>query len=83
MRFNATDLLYIFVKDWRNVEIICKMSKNDSLEKTGRSSDQNFVCSDNPGQNIWNKIEKSNKTGQEKKSFISTVACFLTAIPKV
>ena len=21
----------------------------------------------NPGQNIWNKTEKSNKTGQEKK----------------
>ena len=34
----------------------------------------------NPGQNIWNKLEKSGKTGQEKKSLISTFACFLTAI---
>ena len=33
----------------------------------------------NPGQNIWNKIEKSSKTGQDKKSLISTFACFLTA----
>ena len=33
----------------------------------------------NPGQNIWNKIEKSSKTGQGKKSLISTFACFLTA----
>ena len=38
---------------------------------------------DNPGQNIWNKIEKSSKTGQGKKSLITTFACFLTAIAKV
>ena len=37
----------------------------------------------NPGQNIWNKIKKSSKTGQDKKSLISTLACFLTAIAKV
>ena len=37
----------------------------------------------NPGQNIWSKIEKSSKTGQIKKSLISTFACFLTAIVKV
>ena len=32
--------------------------------------------SHNPGQNIWYKKEKSSKTGQEKKSLISTFACF-------
>ena len=37
----------------------------------------------NPGQNMWNKIEKSSKTGQVKKSLISTFACFLSAIAKV
>ena len=37
----------------------------------------------NPGQNNWNKIEKSRKTGQEKKRLISTYTCFLTAIAKV
>ena len=37
----------------------------------------------NPGQNIWNKIKKSSKTGQDKKSLISTFACFLTATAKV
>ena len=37
----------------------------------------------NPGQNIWNKIKKSSKTGQDKKVLISTFACFLTAIAKV
>ena len=37
----------------------------------------------NPGQNIWNKIEKSSKTEQVKKSLISPFACFLTAITKV
>ena len=38
--------------------------------------------SSNPEQNIWNKIEKSRKTGQNKKSLISICACFLTAIVK-
>ena len=37
----------------------------------------------NPGQNIWNKIGKSSKTIKDKKSLISTFACFLTAIAKV
>ena len=37
----------------------------------------------NSNQSIWNKKEKSSKTGQEKKSFISTFACFLTAIAKL
>ena len=37
----------------------------------------------NPGQAIWNKIEKSSETEQGKKILISTLACFLTAIAKV
>ena len=37
----------------------------------------------NPGENSWNKIEKSSKTGQDKKSSISTFTCFLTATAKV
>ena len=36
----------------------------------------------NPGQNIWNKVEESSETGQEKKRLISTFTCFLTAIAK-
>ena len=37
----------------------------------------------NPGQNIWNKLEKSSKTGQEKESLISTFVYFLAAFAKV
>ena len=37
----------------------------------------------NPMQSIWNRLEKSSKTGQGKKSLISTFACFLAAIAKV
>ena len=37
----------------------------------------------NPGQSIWNKIEKSSKTGQEKKSLISSFACYMTAIADI
>ena len=59
------------------------MSKNVSLKDTGVSCDQIFASSDNPGQNIWNKIEKSCKNGQDRKSLISTFACFLTAFAKL
>ena len=37
----------------------------------------------NQMQNIWNKLKKSSKTGQDKKSLISTFACFLTATANV
>ena len=36
----------------------------------------------NPGRNFWNKTVKTNETGHEQKSFISTFSCFLTAITK-
>ena len=36
-----------------------------------------------PGQNIWHKIEKSSKTGGDKKSLISTFACFFIVIAKL
>ena len=53
------------------------------MKKTGSSDDQKFVCSDNRGQNIWKKIEKSSKTRQDKKGLIYTFACFLTATAKL
>ena len=34
-------------------------------------------------ENIWNKLEKPNKTEQEKKSLISIFAYFFTAANKV
>ena len=37
----------------------------------------------NPGQNIWKKVKKFSKTGQDYKNLISNFACFLTAIVKV
>ena len=36
-----------------------------------------------PGRGIWSGVEKSSKTGQGKKSLISTFVCFLTAAAKV
>ena len=42
-----------------------------------------YKYSYNLGQNILNKTEKSSKTGQDKKSLISTFTCVLTAIAKV
>ena len=36
-----------------------------------------------PGQNIWHKVKKSSKTGQDFKSLLSDVARFLKAIVEV
>ena len=36
----------------------------------------------NRGQNTSNRIEKSSKVKKDKKYFISTFACYLTAITK-
>ena len=59
------------------------MSKSWNWKGTGLSWNQKLASSLNSGQNIWNKIVKSNKTGHEKKKLISTFSCFLTAIAKV
>ena len=37
----------------------------------------------NPGQNIWDKMEKSSKSKQSKKDLMPISARFLTAIAKV
>ena len=52
------------------------MSKNSSLKETGPSYGQKFVCSDNPGQNIWHKVKKSSKIGQDFKNLLSNFAFF-------
>ena len=59
-----------------NLEVI----KNLILKQIGPSYSQKFNCSDNPGQNILNKVHNSSKTGQDQKSLTSTFACCLTAI---
>ena len=48
-----------------------------------RKTQNTSKTSDSPGQNIWNKVKKSSKTGQNKKSLMFTFAFFLTAISKV
>ena len=37
----------------------------------------------NPIQNLWDKLGKSSKTGQDKKNLRSTFARFLTATARV
>ena len=38
------------------------------MKETGPNFDQKLVCSDNLGQNMWNKLEKSSRVRQERKS---------------
>ena len=47
------------------------MSKKKLFKDTGLSYDQKFLSSDNPGQSIWNKIEKSIKIRQDLQVSIS------------
>ena len=42
-----------------------------------------FLNHYNPRQNSSHKIEKPSKIGQDKKSLILPLACFLTATAKV
>ena len=37
----------------------------------------------NLGKNIWNKVNKFSKIGQECKALVSNFAYFMTAIAKV
>ena len=52
------------------------------MKETGPSYDQKCSCSDNPRQNTRDKIEKSSKIGNDKKSLISTIVGFLL-LPKI
>ena len=54
------------------------MLKNSSLKATGPSYGQTIVCSDNPGQNIWHKVKKYSKIGQDYKNLISNFPCFMS-----
>ena len=42
-----------------------------------------FFYSDNPSENIWHKVRKSSKIGQNFKNLLSNFGYFLTAIVKV
>ena len=41
------------------------MFKHCCSKETGPRYDEKPVCSDNPGQNICNKVKKSSKIGQD------------------
>ena len=44
------------------------------------SGREGLTC--NPGQNVWNKLNKSNETEQEQKILITASAYILSAIKK-
>ena len=51
-------------------------------ESTFSSFVLSLICFYNLGQSIWNKLEKSSKPGQDKKSLMPTFECFLLLLPK-
>ena len=57
-----------------------KISENFSVKETEPSYRQKFVCSDVPGKNIWHKVKKYSKIGQDFKNIRFNFACFLITI---
>ena len=49
----------------REIEVTGNVKKKKLLKETGLSYDQKFLSSENPRQNIWNKMEKSSKIRQD------------------
>ena len=78
--WNITKYFHVYYSGSQLVTIVlCKLLIQPYFQFTrGYVSAPNFICciSYNPRQNIWNKMKKSNKTGQEKKSLVSILACF-------
>ena len=53
------------------------------LKFGGNTAGQTCACSNSLGQNIWSKVKKSSKSGQNQKALISTFEYILTAIVKI
>ena len=69
--------MYLFSWDY-----IINYNENEDENKTQITQIQHKQIY-NPGQNIWHKVRKSSKIGQEFRNLLSSLACFLTAIVKV
>ena len=59
------------------------MAKKDKANTTASFSNLQLILNYIPGRNIWHKVKKSCKIGQDFKNLLSNFACFLTAIVKV
>ena len=46
------------------------------MKDTGPSYSQKFVSSDNPSQNIWNKLKKYSKIRHDFENVTSNFECF-------
>ena len=60
-----------------------KEQNNEALVKFITNIIITASTSHNPSQNIWHKLKKYSKIGQNFKNVISNFACFLTAIANV
>ena len=52
------------------------------MNETRQSFNQKIVFSNISGQNIWNEVKKSSKTGQNYKTFLYIFAYLFTAIAR-
>ena len=53
---------------------LLKMLRYWGFKETGTSYEQRFVTVNNWWQNIWQKVQKSSKTGQGQKTLMSVFA---------
>ena len=75
--------LYICIDGLRKALTFQERSKNSNLKELGRNDKKNLFIEYNLGQNIWNRVNKSSKTGQKQKTLIIASGKFLTVVTKV
>lgn len=49
------------------------------MTDTEISYQQKFICKDNRGRNLWKRVKRLSKTGQEQKTLITVSADFSTS----
>ena len=67
-------MLYFSCKHFRKTWKFWKLATYSGLKGTWASCIKKIVSTDNCKQNIFEKLEKSNKVGQGQKNFTSAFA---------
>ena len=67
---------FIFLSWLQKCFEVTENVQKSSLKETRPSYGQKCVCSENPGQNIWHKVKKYIKIGQDFKNIICNFAYF-------
>lgn len=74
--FSSTAKLFISTKRLRKVVNLLRRPNYQSLTDTEISYQQKLICKDNRGQNLWKRVKRLSKTGQEQKNIDNCFCVF-------